>query len=43
MTDPKNLIILALLIAVGVLGYLYYDRQQATVLIDTPGFKLEAK
>lgn len=43
MSDPKNLVILLLLVAAGVLGYLYYDSQRATVLIDTPGFKLEAR
>jgi hypothetical protein len=41
--DPKNIIILLLLIGVGVLGYLYYDAQQTQVRIDVPGFKLEAK
>jgi hypothetical protein len=43
MGDPKNLVILLLLVGLAVLGYLYYDSQKATVLIDTPGFKLEAK
>jgi hypothetical protein len=41
--DPKNIVILLLLIAVAVLGYLYYDAQQTSVKIDVPGFKLEAK
>lgn len=41
--DPKNLIILLLLVAVGVLGYLYWDSQRTKVTIDVPGFKLEAK
>ncbi|WP_334147691.1 hypothetical protein [Hyphomicrobium sp.] len=41
--DPKNLLILLLLIAVAVLGYLYYDSQRTQVRIDVPGFKLEAK
>ncbi len=43
MSDPKNILILLLLIGVAVLGYLYYDSQQNTVRIDVPGFKLEAK
>lgn len=41
--DPKNLVILLLLVAVGVLGYLYWDSQRTKVTIDVPGFKLEAK
>lgn len=41
--DSKNILILLLLVAVGVLGYLYYDSQQTQVRIDVPGFKLEAK
>lgn len=43
MSDPKNIIILLLLVGIGVLGYLYYDAQQTQVRIDVPGFKLEAK
>lgn len=43
MTDSKNVVILLLLVAVAVLGYLYYDARQSTVKIDVPGFKLEAK
>lgn len=43
MSDPKNVIILLLAAAVGVLGYLYYDSQQSAVRIDAPGFKLEAR
>ena len=43
MSDPKNLIIVLLVAAVAVLGYLYYDSQQTAVRIDTPGFKLEAR
>ncbi|CAN0327785.1 unnamed protein product [Phaeothamnion confervicola] len=43
MSDPKNLIIILLLVGIGVLGYLYYDSQQTQVRIDVPGFKLEAK
>lgn len=43
MSDPKNLLILALLVGVAVLGYLYYESQRTKVSIDVPGFKLEAK
>ena len=43
MTDTKKLVIVLLLVAVAVLGYLYYDARQSTVKIDVPGFKLEAK
>lgn len=43
MSDPKNLVILLLVAAVAVLGYLYYDSQQTAVRIDAPGFKLEAR
>jgi hypothetical protein len=43
MTDPKTLVIAVLATAVAVLSYLYYDSQKATVKIDVPGFKLEAK
>lgn len=41
--DLKTLIILVLLVAVGVLGYLYYDSQQNVVRVDLPGVKIEAK
>jgi uncharacterized protein HemY len=43
MTDMKSLIILVLLVAVAVLGYLYYDSQRSAVRIDLPGVKIEAK
>ena len=43
MVDFKTILIILLLAAVGVLGYLYYDSQQTQVRIDVPGFKLEAK
>jgi len=43
MGDAKTIIIGLLLVAVAVLGYLYYDSQQSSVKIDVPGFKLEAK
>jgi hypothetical protein len=43
VTDPKSLLIILLVVAVGVLGYLYYDSQRSGVTINAPGFKLEAK
>lgn len=41
--DTKSLIIGALIVGVGVLGYLYWDSQQTTVKIDLPGVKIEGK
>jgi hypothetical protein len=41
--DAKSLLIGALLVAVGVLGYLYYDSQQTKVKIDLGGVKVEGK
>jgi predicted negative regulator of RcsB-dependent stress response len=41
--DPKSLLIVVLIAAVAVLGYLYYESQQTTVRIDVPGVKIEAK
>ena len=41
--DAKTLVVVVLVIAVGVLGYLYYDSQQTAVKIDVPGVKIEAK
>lgn len=41
--DAKSLLIIVLLAAVGVLGYLYYDSQQSHVSIDLPGVKIDAK
>lgn len=43
MSNPKNVLILLLAIGVAVLGYLYYESQQSAVVIDAPGFKLEAR
>jgi hypothetical protein len=43
MSDPKNIIIALLVIAVAVLGYLYYDSQRNRVSINLPGVKIEAK
>lgn len=41
--DIKSFLIGALLVAVGVLGYLYYDSQQTTVKIDLPGVKIDGR
>jgi hypothetical protein len=41
--DAKTLVIIALAVAVGVLGYLYYERSQHGITIDTPAVKIEAK
>lgn len=41
--DTKSLLIIVLVAAVAVLGYLYYDSQQSTVKIDLPGVKIDAK
>ncbi len=41
--DIKSLIIGALLIAVAVLGYLYYEAEQTKVKIDLPGVKIEGR
>jgi len=39
-TNPVLAVLLVLaLIAVGVLGYLYYRQQQEVVKIDVPGFE----
>ena len=40
--DIKTLFIGALVIAVGVLGYLYYDSQRNQVKVDLPGVKIES-
>jgi hypothetical protein len=40
--DAKSLIILVLLVAVAVLGYLYYERSQSGISIKAPGVKIEA-
>lgn len=39
--DMKSLIIGALLVAVAVLGYMYYEDQQSSVTVDLPGVKIE--
>ncbi len=41
--DGKTMLIGVLAIAVAVLGYLYYDAQQAKVKIDLPGVKIEGR
>ena len=41
--DAKSLIILVLLVAVAVLGYLYYEHSRHGLVIDTPAVKIEAK
>jgi hypothetical protein len=41
--DLKSLLIIVLIAAVAVLGYLYYDSQQNRVSIDLPGVKIDAK
>jgi predicted negative regulator of RcsB-dependent stress response len=41
--DAKSLLVIVLVAAVAVLGYLYYESQQTTVKIDVPGVKIEAK
>ena len=41
--DAKSLIIIVLLAAVAVLGYLYYEHSRHSVVIDTPAVKIEAK
>jgi hypothetical protein len=41
--DAKTLVIIVLAVAVAVLGYLYYERSQHGITIDTPAVKIEAK
>jgi hypothetical protein len=41
--DMKSLLICALLVAVGVLGYLYYESQQSHVKVDIGGVKIEGR
>jgi hypothetical protein len=41
--DVKSLLIGALLVAVGVLGYLYYESQQTHVKVDLGGVKIEGR
>lgn len=41
--DLKTVLIVVLVVAVAVLGYLYYESQQTAVRVDLPGIKIEAK
>ncbi len=41
--DVRTLVILLLVAAVGVLGYLYYDSQQSGLRIQAPGVDIQAK
>ncbi|MGQ0671813.1 MAG: hypothetical protein ACT4N2_02870 [Hyphomicrobium sp.] len=42
--DTKSMIIGALAVAVGVLGYLYYqETREPSVKIDLPGVKIEGR
>jgi hypothetical protein len=43
MTDMKSLLIGALLVAVGGLGYLYWERQRDTVEIRLPTVTIEKR
>jgi hypothetical protein len=43
MTDMKSVVIGALLMAVLVLGYLYWDRQRNTVEIRLPSVTIEKR
>jgi hypothetical protein len=43
MQDIKTVLIVVLLIATGVLGYLYYDSSQHGLAIEAPSFGLKAK
>ena len=41
--DSRTVIVVALLIAVAVLGYLYYESQQSGVEIKAPGVDIQVK
>ena len=41
MMNTKSLLIGGLIVAVGILGYLYYDNQRSTVQIKLPSVKIE--
>ena len=41
--DIKSFLIGAMLVAVVLLGYLYYDSQRPQVKVDLPGVKIEGK
>ncbi len=40
MSDPKSLLIGALLVGVAVLGYLVYESNQRTISIQLPAVKI---
>jgi hypothetical protein len=41
--DTRNIVIVALIAAVAVLGYLYWDSQRTGVEINVPGVHIKAK
>lgn len=41
MSNMKSLLIGALIVVVGVLGYLYYESQKNTVSIQLPSVKIQ--
>ena len=43
MTDVKSMVIGALLVALAVLGYFYWDRQRNTVEIRLPSVIIETR
>ena len=40
--DSRNILIVALVAAVAVLGYLYWDSQRTGVDINVPGVRIKA-
>ena len=43
MRDFRDLLIVALFVAAGVLGYLYYQQQNTSLNIKAPGFELKGQ
>lgn len=43
MSDARSIVILVLVAAVAVLGYLYWDSQRTKVDIRVPGVSIQAK
>ncbi len=41
--DAKTILIAVLVVAVAVLGYLYYENSRHGLVIDSPAVKIEAK
>ncbi|MCZ7595402.1 hypothetical protein [Hyphomicrobium sp.] len=41
--DAKTVVIAVLVIAVAVLGYLYYEQSRHGISIDAPGVKIDAR